>query len=75
MITCLYPFPGRSYCREERFKPDSNPTGIDHCGEDTHRPFFHGLTERLHVDSMDEFRASAPMFEAPVRSGDWGRTF
>ena len=50
-ITCRYSFPGRSYCREEWFKPESNPTGIDHCGEDADRPLFHGLTERLPVDS------------------------
>ena len=54
-ITCRYPFPGRSYCREEWFKPDSNPTGIDHCGEDADRPLFHGLTERLPVDSMADW--------------------
>ena len=46
-ITCRFPLPGRSNCREEWFKPDSNPTGSDNCGENTDRPFFHGLTERL----------------------------
>ena len=41
------PFPGRSYSRKEWFKPDCNPMGIDHCGEDADRRLFHGLTERL----------------------------
>ena len=40
MIICRYPFPGRSCRRQEWFKPDSNPKGIDHSGEYADRPLF-----------------------------------
>ena len=50
-VTCRCPFRGRSYCREEWFKPDSNPKRIDPCGEDADQPLFHGLTERLRANS------------------------